>query len=141
VEASAADAPAQSVRGTLIVIDNTVDVDTGTIKLKARFDNRERWLWPGQFVNAVLRLQTSKETTVPSEAIQAGQQGQFIYVVKQDQTVDFRPVSVGATVGNRSVIEKGVAPGETVVTDGQLMLFPGARIQAVPAGKVDSQKL
>ncbi|HEX8984951.1 MAG TPA: efflux RND transporter periplasmic adaptor subunit [Bryobacteraceae bacterium] len=141
VEASVTDAPEKSVRGTLTVIDNTVDVNTGTIRLKARFDNRERWLWPGQFVNAVLRLQTSKETTVPSEAIQAGQQGQFIYVVKPDQTVDFRPVSVGATVGNRSVIEKGVAPGETVVTDGQLMLFPGARIQAVPASKVDSQKL
>ncbi len=141
VEAFPADAPEKSVRGTLAVVDNAVDPATGTIKLKGRFDNHERWLWPGQYVNVVLRLETSQETTVPSEAVQAGQQGQFIYVVKQDKTVELRPVSVGQTVGNRAVIEKGVAPGETVVTDGQLLLYPGASIMAVPAGRVESQKL
>jgi multidrug efflux system membrane fusion protein len=123
------------------VIDNTVDPSTGTIRLKAVFDNRERLLWPGQFVNVLLRLDSSEETTVPSEAIQAGQQGQFVYVVKADKTAEFRPVAVGSTVGGKAVIEKGVAPGETVVTDGQLLLYPGARINAVPASKIDSQKL
>ncbi len=128
-------------RGILTVIDNTVDPNTGTIKLKALFDNRQRTLWPGQFVNIILRLETSQETTIPAEAVQSGQQGQFVYVVKNDHTVEFRPVAVGATVNGKAVIEKGVAPGETVVTDGQLLLFPGARIQAVPASKAESKKL
>jgi membrane fusion protein, multidrug efflux system len=141
VEASPTDTPGKPVRGTLTVIDNTVDPSTGTIRLKAVFDNRERLLWPGQFVNVLLRLDSSEETTVPSEAIQAGQQGQFVYVVKADKTAEFRPVAVGSTVGGKAVIEKGVAPGETVVTDGQLLLYPGARINAVPASKIDSQKL
>jgi membrane fusion protein, multidrug efflux system len=99
-------------------------------------------LWPGQFVNAILTLDTrNNATVVPSEAVQAGQRGQMIYVVKQDGTVDPRPVVTGATVGRNVVIEKGIAPGETVVTDGQLRLFPGAHIIPVPAGKVDSQTL
>ncbi|HVX67210.1 MAG TPA: efflux RND transporter periplasmic adaptor subunit [Bryobacteraceae bacterium] len=131
----------KSVRGTLAVIDNTVDAATGTIRLKARFDNHERVLWPGQFVNVSLRLQSSQQTTVPSEAVQAGQQGQFLYVVKQNKTVEIRPVAVGQTTGGKVIIEKGVEPGETVVTDGQLLLYPGASIQAVPASKVESQKL
>jgi membrane fusion protein, multidrug efflux system len=141
VEAAPTQEAGKSVRGALAVIDNTVDAATGTIKLKARFDNHERRLWPGQFVNVSLRLETSQQTTVPSEAVQAGQQGQFLYVVKRDKTVEFRPVAVGPTAGGRAVIEKGVAPGETVVTDGQLLLYPGALIQAVPAGNVESQKL
>ncbi len=132
---------AKTVRGYLTVIDNTVDPTTGTIKLKAIFDNKERLLWPGQFVNAVLRLEQSEEVIIPAEAIQAGQQGQFVYVVKPDHTVDLRPVVAGAQIGNRTIIEKGVAAGDTIVTDGQLRLFPGARISEVPAGKIDSQKL
>ncbi len=80
-------------------------------------------------------------TTVPSEAVQPGQQGQMVYVVKQDQTVEPRIVTVGPTVGRKVIVEKGVAPGEKVVTDGQLTLYPGARIQAVPASKVDGQQL
>jgi len=141
VEALSGDAPGQAARGYLAVIDNSVDSTTGTIRLKAAFDNHERRLWPGQFVNVVLRLETSAATVVPSEAVQAGQQGQFVYVVKPDQTVEFRPVAAGVTVDGKTVIEKGVAPGETVVTDGQLRLFPGARIQAVPASRIDSQTL
>ncbi len=141
VEASPGDAAGKTVHGYLTLIDNAVDSTTGTIKLKALFDNHEHALWPGQFVNVVLRLETSQETVVPSEAVQSGQQGQFVYVVKPNQTVEFRPVAVGSTVGGKAIIEKGVAPGETVVTDGQLLLFPGARIQAVPASKVESQKL
>ncbi len=141
VEAFLKDDPSKKVQGSLAVIDNTVDATTGTIKLKAVFDNRDRFLWPGQFVEAVLRLSASEVTVVPSEAVQAGQQGQFIYVVKKDQTVEARIVLVGRTVAGKIVLEKGVAPGETVVTDGQLRLFPGARIQPVPASKIDSRQL
>ena len=78
---------------------------------------------------------------VPSEAVQPGQQGSFIYVVKPDQTTELRNVVVGPSLGGKVIIEKGIAPGETVVIDGQLRLFPGARIQAVPAGQIDSQSL
>ena len=141
VDASPSDAAGKAVRGNLTVIDNTVDANTGTIRLKAVFDNRDKALWPGQFVNVVLRLDLSRQTVVPSEAVQSGQQGQFIYVVKQDKTVEFRPVAVGSTAGGKAVIEKGVAAGETIVVDGQLLLFPGARIHAVPASKVESQTL
>lgn len=132
--------PGQVVRGMLTVIDNTVDTNTGTIKLKATFANEEHLLWPGQFVNVLLLLDTRNDAVaVPSEAIQAGQHGQFVYVVKPDQSVEMRPVTVGQTVGGKVVVEKGVAAGETVVTDGQLRLVPGARVRPVPAGKVDSQ--
>lgn len=141
VDAILQDAAGKTVRGHLTVVDNTVDPATGTIRLKAVFENRDRLLWPGQFVNVVLRLATSEGTVVPAEAVQAGQQGQFVYVVKQDQTVEFRPVSVGRNVGGRLIVEKGVVAGETVVTDGQLRLYPGAKIQAVPAGKIEGQKL
>jgi len=141
VEAYLKDDPGKTVRGSLAVIDNAVDPATGTIRLKAVFDNGDRMLWPGQFVDAVLRLDAQEATVVPAEAVQAGQQGQFVYVVKKDQTVEPRLVAAGRTVGGKVVLEKGVAPGETVVTDGQLRLFPGARIQAVPAGKIDSREL
>jgi multidrug efflux system membrane fusion protein len=129
-------------QGVLSVIDNTVDTATGTIKLKATFPNEAGLLWPGQFVNVSLRLDTLRNaTTVPAEAVQPGARGQFVYVVKPDQTVESRNVTVGATVGRKAIVETGVAPGETVVTDGQLRLYPGARIQAVPAGKIDAQPL
>jgi multidrug efflux system membrane fusion protein len=142
VEVIPQDAPGKIVRGDLTLIDNAVDSATASIKLKATVANEEGILWPGQFVTVSMTLDTLRNaTTVPSEAVQPGQQGQMVYVVKTDGTVEPRPVQVGATVGRKVVIEKGVAPGETVVTDGQLTLYPGAHIQAVPAGKVDSQKL
>ena len=142
VQVTPQDAAGKVAQGVLTVIDNTVDTATGTIKLKANIPNEASLLWPGQFVNVSLRLDTlHNATTVPAEAVQPGAQGQFVYVVKPDQTVESRVVTVGATVGRKAVVEKGVAPGETVVTDGQLRLFPGARIQAVPAGKIDSQPL
>jgi multidrug efflux system membrane fusion protein len=131
----------KTVSGVLSVIDNTVDANTGMIRLKATFDNKERKLWPGQFVNVVLKLDASEETVVPSEAIQAGQQGQFVYVVNAKQTAEFRPVAVGRVADGKTVVMKGVMPGETVVTDGQLRLFPGAPIHAIPASQIDSQKL
>ena len=142
VQASTDAEPNRIARGLLKVVDNAVDTNTGTIRLKAAFDNTDHMLWPGQFVNVVLTLGTqSNATVVPSEAVQDGQRGQFIFVVKSDQTVESRPVTVTRTIGRKSVIAKGVAPGETVVTDGQLRLYPGAKIQPVAAGKVDNLTL
>jgi multidrug efflux system membrane fusion protein len=145
VDASTDAAPqhdARIARGVLTVIDNAVDTNTGTIRLKATFDNHERLLWPGEFVNVVLTLDTQDNAiVVPSEAVQDGQKGQFIFVVKGDQTVESRSVTVTRTIGRRAVIAKGIVPGETVVTDGQLRLFPGAKILPVPAGKIDNQAL
>jgi membrane fusion protein, multidrug efflux system len=120
--------------GTLSVIDNTVDANTGTIRLKATFDNKDGRLWPGQFVNIVLTLDTEKRTVIPSEAVQVSQQGSIVYVVKSDQSVEPRPVIVGETIAGKVAIDKGVAASETVVTDGQSRLFPGAKIStAAPA--------
>jgi len=133
------DNPDRASEGHLAVIDNTVDATTGTIHLKATFENRDGMLWPGQFVTAVLTLDTIRNATlVPAEAVQAGQQGQMIYVVKQDSTAEPRVVTVGRTFGQKMVIEKGIAPGETVVTDGHLFLYPGAKVQPVDAGKQES---
>src|SRR5437016_5307086 len=115
-------------RGTLSVIDNTVDLATGTIRLKAVFENRQNRLWPGQFVNAVLTMDTKDATVIPAEAVQAGQQGSFVYLVKPDQTVEPRPVTVGQVFAGKVIIEQGLAPGDTIVTDRQSRLFRGARI-------------
>jgi multidrug efflux system membrane fusion protein len=135
------DNPDHASEGRMAVIDNTVDATTGTIHLKATFENRDGTLWPGQFVTAVLTLDTIRNATVvPAEAVQAGQQGQMIYVVKADSTVEPRIVTVGRAFGQKMVIEKGIAPGDNVVTDGQLLLFPGAKVQPVDAAKVDAAK-
>jgi multidrug efflux system membrane fusion protein len=142
VQASFQNEPDKTARGVLTVIDNTVDPNTGTIKLKAAFDNKERLLWPGQFVNVSLTLDTrNNAVVVPAEAVQAAQKGQFVYVVKPDQSVESRIVTVGPALGRKIIIESGVNAGETVVTDGQLRLFPGAHVKPVPASKVDSQAL
>jgi len=135
VEAQIPNDTGEPALGQLIFIDNTVDSSTGAIKLKAVFPNKERKLWPGQFVNVVLTV--SKEvnaTVVPSEAIQTGQQGQYAFVVKPNHTVEMRPVTVGRAVGREIVISKGIAPGDTVVTDGQLRLGPGFPVEIVSAG-------
>lgn len=135
------DAPERTITGYLSVVDNTVDTGTGGIKLKANFDNRDGALWPGQFVNVVLTLDTIQNATVvPSEAVQNGQKGSFVYVVKKDQTVEARVVETGRIVGPKTVIQSGVAPGDTVVTDGHLRLFPGAKIRAVDPDKFESGK-
>jgi multidrug efflux system membrane fusion protein len=116
-----------------------VDSTTGTIKLKATFPNADHAFWPGQYVNAVMTLRTlDHAVVVPSEAVQAGQKGQFAFVVKPDQTVESRLVTVGETVDNQIVVHSGIAAGETVVTDGQLRLFPGAHIRIVQAAKADA---
>jgi multidrug efflux system membrane fusion protein len=135
------DAPGRSVTGVLAVVDNTVDTTTGGIKLKATFDNRDGLLWPGQFVDVALVLDTIRNATVvPSEAVQPGQKGSFVYYVKKDQTVEPRIVQTGRTVGAKTIIESGVAPGDTIVTDGHLRLFPGAHIRPVDLGKLESGK-
>ncbi len=136
------DAPGRIATGHLAVIDNTVDASTGTIHLKAEFDNQDGMLWPGQFVTAVLTLDTvSNATVIPTEAVQSGQQGQMVYVVKPDNSVEIRPVKVSMTVGNKTVIASGVAPGDTVVTDGQLRIFPGVTVKPVEASKTESGPL
>ena len=129
------DTNAPSENGTLTFVDNSVDVTTGTITLKGTFGNTDRRLWPGQYVRVTLRLTTQPHaTTVPNEAVMTGQNGSYVYVVKQDRTVDTRTVVAGARVGQDMVIESGLHPGETVVTEGQLRLAPGSRVVVRQAG-------
>lgn len=120
----------QPEAGYLTFVDNTVDTTTGTIKLKATFENADHRLWPGQFSNVLLRLAEDENAiVVPSQAVQTGQRGDFIYVVNSDSSAEQRPVKVGRIVGQESVILSGIQPGETVVTDGQLRLIPGIKVQ------------
>ena len=117
-------------KGALSFIDNTVDPATGTIRLKGTLKNESNRLWPGQFVNVVLSLYTQNDAvTVPSQAIQSGQIGQYVYVIKEDLTTDIRPVVISRSYGKDAIIEKGLKPGEKVVTDGQLRIVPGAKVQ------------
>ncbi len=116
--------------GDLTFIDNTVDRTTGTIKLKGTFANADRRLWPGQFVKAVLKLADQPDAIiVPSQAVQTGQDGQHVFVVKPDLAVELRRVVVSRTLDGAAVIEKGVRPGEKVVTDGQFLLGPDSKVQ------------
>jgi membrane fusion protein, multidrug efflux system len=116
--------------GTLSFIENIVDSTTGTIRLKALFDNRADKLWPGQFVRVVVRLNDSSNSiVVPVTAVQTRQDGKFVFVVKPDMTVEARSVLAGRTIERDVVIEKGLSEGESVVTTGQLRLVPGSRIQ------------
>jgi multidrug efflux system membrane fusion protein len=130
------DSPAS---GELSFVNNTVDPGTGMIQLKATFPNKESRLWPGQFANVVLTLTAeSDRMVIPSQAIQTGQQGQYVYVVRSDSTVELRLVTVGRRIGGEIVIEKGVSPGDKVVTDGQLRLVSGTRVQVKNAAPVAS---
>jgi membrane fusion protein, multidrug efflux system len=129
VEAKAPNEAGPASIGRSDFIDNAVDPTTGTIKVKGTFPNDDRRLWPGQFVNVSVTLTVDPDATVvPNVAVQSGQQGTYVYVVKDDQTVELRPVTVARTHGDESIISKGLEPGETVVTDGQLRLVPGARV-------------
>jgi multidrug efflux system membrane fusion protein len=116
--------------GVLTFIDNAVDETTGTIALKATFENADRALWPGQFLNVRLILTVEKGVVVvPSQAVETGQTGEYVYVIKEDLTAEMRPVKVARTSGGESVIASGLQAGERVVTDGQLRLTPGAKVE------------
>lgn len=130
VTAAPPDSPGNAQTGELTFLDNAVDPATGTIALKATFANASRALWPGQFANVVLTLSTEpKAIVVPSQAVQTGQAGQYVYVVKNDLTVESRPVTIARTHGALAIVAKGLSAGERVVTDGQLRLAPGAAVQ------------
>ncbi len=124
------------VKGRLSLVDNTVDPATGTVRLKATFINEDRRLYPGQFVNVLLTLGTATQATVvPSQAVQIGQDKTFVYVVKADGTAEMRTVKTGTTVESMTVIDDGLKPGEQVVTDGQLRIVPGAKVQVKGQGQ------
>ncbi len=130
VEAVLPGDPSRPEQGTLTFIDNAVDNATGTIHLKATFANQQRRLWPGQYVNVVLTLTTQPNAiVVPTQALQTGQNGQYVFVVKSDGTAESRPIVAGRAVENVTIVEKGLQSGETVVTDGQLRLVPGSRVK------------
>jgi membrane fusion protein, multidrug efflux system len=126
--------------GVLTFVDNAVDRTTGTIKLKGTFANANRRLWPGQFVKVAVTLADEPNAVVvPSQAIQTGQDRQQVYVLKSDSTVEVRTVVVNRTIANDAVIEKGVQPGEQVVTDGQFLLGPGTKVQVKKEGDREGQ--
>ncbi len=130
VEALAPISEEGSEKGVITFVDNAVDSSTGTIRLKGTFANHEKKLWPGQFINVVLTLTTEPNAMViPSQAIQTGQEGQYVFVVKPDFTVESRPVVAGQTMNNETVVQKGLHGDEKVVMDGQLRLYPGARVE------------
>ncbi|MEH2166998.1 MAG: efflux RND transporter periplasmic adaptor subunit [Nostoc sp.] len=124
-----------SVPGTLTFVNNTVDNTTGTIQLIGDFDNTQGHLFPGQFVNATLTLtEQPNATVVPSQAVQNGPDGQFVFVVKPDMTVENVPVTVSSTINGLDVVEKGPQPGDKIVTDGQANLVSGSKIRVKTAG-------
>ena len=130
------DGATQLGEGVLVLIDNQVDPATGTIRLKATFENKDNALWPGQFVNVRLLLRTRPEVvTVPAQAVQQGQIGPFAYVIKSDQSVEQRTVKVGYSREGTSLIEEGLKPGDQVVVEGQYKLRPGARVQVSRSDK------
>jgi len=140
VKAMTRDLSSELATGVLQTINNQIDQTTGTVQLKAVFDNKDRALWPNQFVNARLLLDTQRDALViPSAAIQTGSQGTFVYVVKQDRTVEVRPVTVAVTEGNISSISSGLTGGETVVTDGQDRLQEGVVVDARAGGDAQAQ--
>jgi multidrug efflux system membrane fusion protein len=135
VDAFSRDDQTKLATGKLVTIDNTIDPTTGTAKLKAVFDNKDSQLWPNQFVNANLLLETRKNSTVvPTAAILRGPQGTFVYAMNADKTVQDRQVTVSLTQGNTTVITSGLNPGDVVVTDGQDKLQRGSRVEPRATG-------
>jgi len=125
-------APASTGRVTFV--DNAVDQSTGTITIRGTFSNADRRLWPGQFVNVVVTLDTDPNAiVVPAAAVQDGQQGKFVFVIKADKSVEQRTINVVRTAGSDAVVSSGLAPGDTVVTDGQLRLAPGSHVTVRPS--------
>lgn len=122
----------KAVVGTVTFMNNTVDATTGTIQLKATFPNVDHALWPGQFVDVAVTLTTENALVVPAQAVQTGQKGPYVFVVKADSTVEARVVKVGRRLPREVTIDDGVKAGERIVTDGQLRLVPGARVDVKP---------
>ncbi|CAN1213265.1 efflux RND transporter periplasmic adaptor subunit [Tumidithrix helvetica PCC 7403] len=141
VEANPPQDSGKPAQGELVFVDSTVDAATGTIKLKAQFANPLKQLTPGQFVNVKLKLaEKPNAIAVPTIAIQTGQKGTFVYVIKSDQTVEMRPVTTGTTVDNLIAVEKGLEDGERVVIDGQFNLSPGVLVKEQEKGKEEKGK-
>jgi multidrug efflux system membrane fusion protein len=133
VEALSRDGKVRLGSGTVALIDNQIDATTGTMRLKATFPNKENTLWPGDFVNARVLLQTRRKVlTLPSAAVQRGPDGVFVYVVKADNTVDMRPVTLGEQAGNIAIVEKGLQEGVRVTVSNQYRLQPNASVQVLP---------
>ena len=129
VEAQPPNSKTPAVSGSLIFVDNAVDMTTGTIRLRGVFSNKDNALWPGQFVSANLTLYDQKDAlVVPTQAVQTGPNGQYVYVVKPDLTTEVRTVEVGRNDGADAIIAKGLQKGEQVVVKGQLRLVPGAKV-------------
>ena len=134
VEAYSRDDQTKLATGKLLTIDNEIDQSTGTGRLKATFDNQDNQLWPNQFVNIRLLLELRKNSTViPSAAVQRGQQGTYVFVVKPDKTAEVRQVAVSLTQNNASSIASGLVPGDVVVVDGQDKLQAGSKVEPRPA--------
>jgi len=130
----------ESPKGELTFIDNAVDTTTGTIQLRSTFPNEDSVLWPGQFVRVTLALsELTNAIVVPSQAVQTGQDGEFTYVVKPDQTVEERPLKIGFTYHTWIIVESGLKAGEKVVIDGQLRLKPGANVEVRSPAEKASQ--
>jgi multidrug efflux system membrane fusion protein len=130
VEAFITNSENKPVEGILTFVDNSVDISTGMIKLKATFVNKYRHLWPGQFVNVIITLTTQPNAViVPSQAIQTGQKGEYVFLIKKDLTVEIRPVVIARTMNGEAIVEKGLQAGDKVVTDGQLRLVSGAKVE------------
>jgi multidrug efflux system membrane fusion protein len=129
VAAYLGDATDPAATGRLDFVNNAVDTTTGTVLLKALFDNDDEVLWPGQFVRVTMTLTTLHDVvSVPTPAVQTGQSGPYVFVIRDDGTVESRPVRVGVAAGNDQVIEEGIAAGDRVVTDGQIRLAPGSHV-------------
>jgi membrane fusion protein, multidrug efflux system len=138
LEVEALTADKEVVKGVLKFIDNSVDMTTGTIKLKASFENQTRKLWPGQFVNVQSRLEVEpNRVVVPARTVESGPEGKYLWVMNADTSVAMRPVQVSRTYSldgaDYSVIGQGLRAGETVISEGQLMLVPGAHVRVLPA--------
>lgn len=129
VQAVLQDAPGAVTSGELTFVDNAVDQQTGTIRLRATFPNHDRALWPGQFVSVTLVLRQQRDAiVVPTQALQNGPHGQYVYVVKPDLSAEMRSVTVDRTDGSEAIIANGIQDGETVVTSGQIRVTPGAKV-------------
>jgi len=142
VTARGSDGSGSPAKGVLSFIDNSIDSATGMVMIKARFDNKNRALWPGQFVQIVVGLPVEKQgLVVPSQVIQTGQKGLYVFVVKKDNTVEMRDVIPGRSVNGETMIERGLTTGETVVVEGQLKLSKGSAVKVIePAGSGSTTK-